>query len=259
MSTPWKGCFFSLLWVGSFNLLAEPATPACQQGIHILYHERIPYMQLTPRGITGLTASVVSDAFQLAGVNTVWKEIPPKRQLQRIKSDRPCECALGWFKTPERERYAKYSLPIYQDKPQVALVKSSNYQFTDGQTLPEVLSNPNLKLLVRDGYSYGQFIDEKLRQYHPSTKKVAYDNFKMLELIYYRRYDYFFIAPEEIKKLIQASAFQYQDFKSISFSDIPHGEKRYLICGMGVPDRILQALNQTLTDTDQYGSLEFSH
>ncbi|WP_159084841.1 hypothetical protein [Dongshaea marina] len=218
----------------------------CPRGVDVLYHERVPYMEKRADGIVGLVATPAAKAFSSLDIKVYWKEVPPKRQLLRVKSNESCTCALGWFKNSQREVFAKYSSPIYRDKPQVALIKSSNSRFSDGTQLKDTLLNHDLKLLMRDGYSYGSYIDKLIDKTRPAIKKVSYDNLKMLELIYYRRYDYFFISPEEIKTLIKHSSFQVNDFKSISFSDIPSGENRYIICSQKVPDKLMKELDESL-------------
>ncbi len=208
----------------SFSLSAQ-ADDVCQDEITMLYHERIPYVMKYRNSIEGVTGTPAVQAFENAGIQVDWQETPVKRQLIHIRNNTGCTCSVGWFKNKEREVFARYSKPIYQDKPQVAITSSKDKQLEPGKTLEHTLKNEKLTLLVKDGYSYGKYIDEKVQQVKPNTYTVSYENIKMLSLIYHQRYDYFFIAPEEVDPLVEASSFTSNDFKVVNFSDMPAGEK----------------------------------
>lgn len=152
----------------------------------------------------------------------------------------------------EREGFAKYTLPIYQDKPQVALMRADNDKIPAGSTIGDILANPQLNLLVKDGYSYGDFLDGKIKEYNPLRTVTTDENSGMLKMVYARHADYFLIAPEEAEGLIRTSEFDSQDFKFVHIADIPYGEKRYILCSKQVEDSIIEQLNTAIR---QYVSL----
>jgi len=55
-----------------------------------------------------------------------------------------------------------------------------------------------------------------------------------------RRNHYFFIAPEEVDDLIKAAELPIKDFKWIEFSNVPKGNKRYLLCSKQIEDQLLE-------------------
>lgn len=221
---------------------------SCEDKITMLYHERIPYAVTSNGSVQGLTATPVTLAFNKSGIDIDWIETPVKRQLLAIKMNKGCQCSIGWFKNSERETFARYSASIYQDKPQVAITSAHNKSLVSQRSLADALKNKQLSLLVKDGYSYGKFIDQKIQQYQPTTHSVLYENLKMLSLIYHQRYDYFFIAPEEVNYLIDASGFTRTDFKIIRFKDMPEGEKRYILCNKKVSEETIRRLNSNIAD-----------
>lgn len=224
------------------------ADDLCENNLEVIYHERIPYVVNANGTLEGLTATPAVAAFDKSNIKVDWKQTPVKRQLKIIKNNSKCICSIGWFKNPEREKFARYSTPIYQDKPQVAITSANNRGLTSGETLAKVLKNFRLTLLIKDGYSYGKFIDENIEKYKPTTHKVVYGNLKMLSLIYHQRYDYFFIAPEEVDTLVNTSEFKLKDFKVIKFKDMPEGEKRYILCSMKVPEKTILKLNANIAN-----------
>jgi uncharacterized protein (TIGR02285 family) len=214
--------------------------------IAVHYNERVPYQQTTGSGVVGLTADPATWSFNKAGLDFSWKKTSPKRQLKLLQNNEGCDCLVGWFKTPERLPFAKYSHAIYQDKPQIALARADNHTLQSDMTIDEILSNKKLKLLVKDGYSYGAFLDEKIAHHHPSVVKATGENVNMLKMIHKKRADYFFIAPEELTSLLELSGLPIADFKALTFPAMPVGEKRYILCSQRVEDIIVEQLNRAI-------------
>jgi len=100
----------------------------------------------------------------------------------------------------------------------------------------------------RDGYSYGSYLDSKIEEYQPEMERTTGENINMLNMVYNRRSDYFFIAPEEAENPIELSEYDQSDFKLIQFSDIPDGEKRYIIFSKQVDDEIIRRINVYLRE-----------
>ena len=105
--------------------------------ITIHYHERSPYYVTGPLGVYGLCSDPAKLAFKKAGIPFRWEKTPAKRQLDIIKNNRSRDCLLGWFKNSEREKFAKYSLYIYMDKPAIALARADNKEIIPGRPLEE--------------------------------------------------------------------------------------------------------------------------
>jgi ABC-type amino acid transport substrate-binding protein len=168
--------------------------------------------------------------------------------MKIIEDNEGCDCAVGWFKNPDREKFAKYTYHIYQDKPQIALAGADNEKLQNGITVDSVLSNPKLTLEVKDGYSYGSFLDGKIVQHKPVIDRTVNENINMLKKIHSKRADYFFIAPEEADGLIESSGLPKSDFKYVIFSDMPEGEKRYILCSQKVGDEVIEKLNTAITE-----------
>lgn len=235
----------------------EREQQAARSGTVILhYHDRKPYYFKGPEGVSGLCAKPAAAVFKEAGIPFRWQETPAKRQLDMIKANNRMECAVGWFKNPEREKFAKYTLPIYQDKPTVALARADNDRVLSRISIEQMFTDRGLRLLRKDGYSYGPFIDASITTYQPREVVTTADNFSMLKMIHSLRADYFFIAEEEAGQLITESSFSPSDFKYIHFSDMPEGNKRYIICSPKLPDELIERLNQSIRE---YGVTTGNH
>lgn len=220
--------------------------------ITLHYNERVPYQVTRPDGkVEGLTANPAQKAFDQAGLKIEWAKTPTKRQLIVIEKNEGCDCGIGWFKNSEREKFAKYTDAIYRDNPQIAITNSDNPALKDGMTVDDILSNKDVKLGIKDGYSYGMFIDQKIAAHHPVTDSTLGENDQMLKKVQAKRNDYFFMSPEEADSLIASSEFKKEEFKIVTFSDMPQGEFRYIICSRKVDDAVIQKLNAQITQQNR--------
>jgi hypothetical protein len=221
-------------------------TPKTDNLITLHYNERPPYLVTTETGVGGLTGDPATIVFEKSSIPFEWKQTPSKRQIHLLQQNKGRDCLVGWFKNVEREGFAKYTLPIYQDKPQIALARANNDKIPAISSVGDIFSNPQLNFLVKDGYSYGDFLDGKIKANDPVRTVTTVENSEMLKMVYARHADYFLIAPEEADGLIRTSEFDLQDFKFIHFTDIPSGEKRYILCSKQVEDPVIEQLNAAI-------------
>ena len=214
--------------------------------ITVHYHERTPYYVTTPYGVAGLCADPVAAAFKITGIPMKWEKTPPKRQLVLIEKNQSKDCIIGWFKTDEREAVGRFSVPLYQDKPMIAVTRAGVADIKSEILIERFLCDSKFTLLVKDGYSYGAYIDEKIEKWKPKLETTTGDNMDMLHMIEAGRADYFFITQEEADDLIRASGYPVDAFRYIRFSDMPPGNERYLICSKQVPEEVMQVINDAL-------------
>lgn len=228
---------------------SPPATLPAQSVAGLItlhYNERPPYLVTTDTGVGGLTGDPASLVFEKSGIPFQWEQTPSKRQIYLLQQNQGRDCMPGWFKNAEREGFAKFTLPIYQDKPQIALARADNDAIPAASTVAKLFANPKLVLLVKDGYSYGDYLDGKINELNPYRTQTTVENSGMLKMVYAHHADYFFIAPEEADGLIRTSEFDIHDFKQVHFTDIPSGEKRYILCSKQVDDSIIERLNSAI-------------
>ena len=235
-------------WLSAMLLGVATAAQA-NELITLHYNERAPYLQTLDNGdIAGLTATPAEQALRRAGIAFKWEKTPSNRQIQLLEKNAGADCMVGWFKNPQRELIGNYSLPLYQDKPTIGLALFSNINIDSGSSLEQVLQNRELRLLVKDGYSYGEYIDGLIHQLDPRRMKTTVENMNMLRMVALDRADYFFIAEEEASELIRQSEFEPGDFKYIRFSDSPAGGQRHLWCSKQVSQQSLNKINQAIAE-----------
>jgi len=212
----------------------------------IYYLERPPYYVTGPLGVYGVCVDPVKAALRQAGITAVWRRLPARRQLESIRANRRKIAAVGWFKTPERERFARFSSPIHQDKPLIALTLAANRKLHEPISLKTLLADRKLILLKKNGYSYGPRIDLLLSLLKPRIVTTDSRNLQMLAMIHSGRADYFFISEEEAEILTSTSGLLRSDFKFVHFSDPPAGNRRYLMFSRQVEESLIDRFDTAL-------------
>lgn len=211
------------------------------------YIQRPPYMTATGDGLTGLTGGPTFLAFKNAKIPFVLAETPFARQLHMLEINSGQDCMIGMFKKPEREVFARFTKPVYQDQPQVILTAAANEKrFARFASVTDLFNDKSMTLLVKLRYSYGVALDALIERYQPKVLATTDENLLMMKSIKLNQADYMFIAPEEAKVAIAAAGFVDSDFKQIRFKNMPDGEYRRIMCSKNVPDEIINKLNSAI-------------
>lgn len=232
-------------WLSAVCLLLA-GTLYADEPIDLYYNERPPYLVSAPDGsVSGLTATPAAEAFRDAGIAFQWIRLPTNRQLALLKDNHRPACAVGWFQNAERERFAKFTKPIYQDKPTVGMA-SGDFATPEKLSLTDLLNRHDVRVLIKDGYSYGPYIDNLLAAHRANLIVTPLDNIDMARMISARRADFMFVAEEEASSLLQQAGLNPLTFKVLRFTDMPMGEYRHIMCSKLVPDEVIQRLNAAI-------------
>jgi uncharacterized protein (TIGR02285 family) len=230
--------------VGLALLRAVPAT--AESELTIYYHERPPYSTKQPDGsVRGVLADITDTIMKTAGIAYRWRELPSARQIEMIQRNDAPVCAIGWFKRPDREVFAKFTAPIYHDPPSVIVARANDDRFAGAPTIDTLFRNKNLLLLIKTGYSYGAEIDAKMASERPNLRRDPSDNRAMLVMVSRKRVDYMIMPAEEAKVLL-ADPDLGKGIAIYPFGHPPQGEMRYLMCSRSVPDALIARINQAI-------------
>lgn len=189
-------------------LACAPVLTAAQTLV-LHYQERPPYSQVQPDGqVRGLVADPAVRALQQAGIPFVWARTPSQRQLALIQTEGAgLHCGIGWFRTAQRAALGRFSAALYRDPPLAALVRSAAWPAASASATT-LLAERQLRLLIKDGYSYGPRLDR--------------------------------LIAAEAQSLAAAG------LRQVSLSDEPEGPTRHLYCNLGVPAAWLESLDGAL-------------
>lgn len=221
--------------------------PTAADPVQVLVHERAPYYVISvPTSVGGLVGKPAADAFADSGVDYEWRITSANAQLNIVKADKRRACAIGWFKTAEREAFAKFTRPIYQGKPLVVVSRADNAQVLRHQTFSDLLGDRGIKMGGKLGYSYGTYIDTKMAALAPRLVTTSQSNDGMIRMLLGRRFDYMFATAEESSSVIEGVGTAAQDLVTVTMSDAPPGNKRYILCSKSVEDAVIDRLDAAI-------------
>ncbi len=224
--------------------IAKAASPT----LTVLYMDRRPYyFKKAGGGAGGFLVEISRLIFQEAGIPVVFKLSSPSRILWIIKHSSSPVCSIGWFRTKERLKFAKFSLPIYQNQPLVALtLRNLCSSFKHIHTLRELFQERKMRWGRLSSFSYGSIVDFMEYDLHPTTVSITGSQKLLIRMLVHRRIDYILISPEEVKFLIKESGYQMNRFCFICLRDISRGNKRYIMFSRNVPDSLIRKVNDAI-------------
>lgn len=219
-----------------------------QEKITLHYDERPPYLQSAADGSAfGLAATPASNVFRAAGIPFAWELSSMNRQMQLLKQNIGKVCMIGFFKTPEREAYAKYTKPIYRDKPSVVLARKNSAINFSGK-LEDALEVDGVRVMLKTNYVYGPYLDGLLAKAKANIVRSDSTNAMLLKLVKAGRADFMFAAEEEASYLMELMDPKSNELRMVRFAEMPEGEKRYISCSKQVPDEIIEKLNKLIAN-----------
>jgi len=176
--------------LGLAVVLAVSTTAFAAEPLQLLFQDRPPYYTSNTDGTKGgLVSGPVEKALTRAGIPFTWVHSSGKGQIETVRRGGEVVCTPGWFKKPEREEFAKFSDPVYRDRPQVVIARTDSRDVFGHRTLA---------------------------------------------------------APEEFESLADRLGIAGEDIAAIEMTDIPPGNKRYLMCSKDVADGIIDRFNEAL-------------
>ena len=213
----------------------------------VSYFERPPYYFSNRDQAAGFLIDLSKKIFADAGLEVVFISLPPARIIKTIKENRSPLASIGWFKKPEREQFAKFSQPIYQNRPIVLLTSNKlKKKFLPHQELTQIFMDDSLIMGKIGSFSYGPFVDDLLLRLNPQGQIIAKQQANLIKLIAKGRISYMLVAPEEISTLIGSADLKPADFYTHSLSDVPDGNMRYLIFSRLVEDEVIDQINRSI-------------
>lgn len=177
-------------------------------------------------------------------------EMPPKRIFMEIEANRQRICSFGWYLTPEREAYGKYSRSIHRDRPHLVLAGKHAESAVHQHSSLKSLLGSTLGLAVVDGVSYGPDIDRMIATFPGKVDKSLQPPVQVARKVALGRADFMFMDREDYDYLMQSDlGFRSDALVQIGFPDMPPGLKRYILCSRQVSDAEMAELNAAIAAT----------
>lgn len=230
---------------------ALAATPALQaaarEPILIEYRDKPPYSYTQNQQPKGLLIDKTAAIFKRAGLPYRLEEVPLKRILKDIQTAAKPTCSPGWYKLPEREQFARFSIAIHQDLPHVVLAAADAVAAVRAhRELRTLVRDPNLQLAIVDGVSYGPELDQVIADVPRVPLRATVTALQLSKMLGFGRADYMFIDQEDLGYLDRLGEVTGRGVQRVDFPDAPAGLHRYLMCSKNTDDATLARINDAI-------------
>jgi len=229
-----------------FFLVLLPTLACSEPPLKLQIVELPPYMIVnSATSIGGLVVDPTFAALRKAGIDFEWEVVPAVRQLVRIKNNQERICSVGWYKTPTRELFARFSHPIVVDSGYVAFA-NNNYNPREGIPIDGVLGDSKISVLIKNGFVYGEYLDAKFITMKARSEPVYVDMPLIFKMVEAGRGQITFAPLAEIRYYQDLGVVDKDRFHIITFKEIPSGFSRYLMCSLKVDNELINKFNNAL-------------
>ncbi len=222
------------------------SAPAAERALVVYYIPRPPFYLTGDDGRPrGIIVDIAKEVFWRARVAHRFKEAPCKRIIVNLKR-KEYACGIGWFKKPEREAFARFSAPIYRDRPLVAVVnKKKAARLPPKPTLNRLLDS-GLTIGVIDGFSYGPWADEGFERFKPKMEVVTGSQQTLLRMMALGRFDYALINAEEAEWRLENDPGLSARLEIKQIADAPEGNLRHIMFSLAVEKEVIERINAAI-------------
>jgi polar amino acid transport system substrate-binding protein len=245
--SPWKR--FAAIVPLLLAALGAPAQGASPRGLTVYYYERMPYYGEIDGRVSGFLAEIARLVLDDAGIPYTFEDAPATRVLENLKLPGDA-CALGWFRTPQREAIYAYSREaMYRDEPFWAIIDASKARLLPPRPAVEDILRSGWRLGLIEGYVYGPWLDEKIGVHAPESEivNIRNDSEIMYRMLANGRFDYMFASREESLFIIgHLGAEIGRRLALVELADAPAGNPRYFILSKGVDGAMLARIDASL-------------
>lgn len=230
-------------------LLLLPFPAQAGEEMDVLCIEKPPYYSSDSRGrIKGFLVDRAEKLFRQAGITPRLRSASSAQVLEAMRAPEP-SCSLGWFKTPERERFARFTLPIHTDHPLELLARASDAPLFQGlSTLAEVAASGRFVPGRIAGHSNGETVDAILAPLDSRTVFIQAEEAQLFRMLREGRFDFILTAPEETGHTLALLGMSPDDFLVLPLSDVPRGNTRHIMCSRSVPPEVIRRLDTAISD-----------
>jgi hypothetical protein len=237
-------------WLGGILVAADGAL-AADDAIRMLFRDKPPYSYIEAGVEKGFLLERTRAILSSAGVSARFEQMPPKRLFAEIEANQSAACSFGWYKIPAREVFARFSLPIHQDRPHAVLAnKAAAPRLATLGSLQEIARRPEFSLAVADGVSYGPELDALIKGFAGRVDRAVIPPLQVAQKVAAGRADFMFIDQDDLDYLKETDrAFDALGLASVPLRDAPAGLKRYILCNHQVPQEILARIDAAIRNT----------
>lgn len=213
----------------------------------VTFPEKPPYYYFVGSEPQGLLLDKARRIFAEAGVAASYEMRPAKRALFEVSQGTQPLCSLGWFRNPEREQYAQFSLPLHRDAAVRLLVPQRlEAEVKHYRSLQALLQQSTMRLGLVEGFSYGATADAQLKAFEHKVLRVPVTVKQLMQMVAHGRVDMALIDELEFTHRSKDIDLRGLELATVAFPDIAPGNQRHLMCSRAVEPVVMARINAAI-------------
>lgn len=221
--------------------------------VTVYYSDRPPFCQVD--GQTGPLIDLAKAVLTEAGLRGRFIELPPERIVDLLWRGPDDALALGWYRNPAREAFGRYSPPLYQEQPMVAVVGLRAATSLRVPVRWASLLGSGLTLGVPTGRSLGPVVDQKVRAQGLVPLETSNGIQGLLRLVAEGRMDYTLLPGEEARYYVDRDPELANRVQIIPVADALAGNLRYLFFPASLDPQVARRLDAAVDKVRQREAL----
>ncbi|GAB6887614.1 hypothetical protein JCM13304A_11120 [Desulfothermus okinawensis JCM 13304] len=178
------------------------------QKLKLLFFHRPPYYVYANKRASGIILERAILVLKKSGVPFEVKLSTPNRIIVSFKKGDKGLCSPGWFKTKNRLKWAKFSLPIFENRPLVVLTGKWNQRLIKKHKLTDIFRDRSCTWGKINNFSYGEEVEGYQRIFRPKIVNVDGTQLDLIRMLRFKRFSYMLISPEEVDFLISSAGYK---------------------------------------------------
>jgi len=212
----------------------------------VSWREKPPYYYNENGAAKGFMLERAKQIFDAAGIPARFVSEPQKRIWANFTHGVKNYCSISWYRLPEREAIAQYTIAVHTDQPHVILaVPAMAARVRAHPNLKSLLADSSLTLGVIDGVSYGTELDALMAVSKNKVMRRTVETAAMFRMLAIGRADFLFVDREDLGHLLAKNP-ELRSLVQLEFNDMPPGLKRYFVCSRDIPAATMQRLNRAI-------------
>lgn len=218
------------------------------EAIVLHYALRPPYTLAStdPHSLDGVAGKRIVDILRRAGIPYHLNKTPPLRQLDAVRDNKSRDCTYDWYKTPEREIYARFSEPFAQDSRYVYVTRKNSV--VNAPVSMSQIINSGLTMVRVSGYSYGADLDAVIKSGQIKTLITHGEEIELMTTIMRKRSDFGLLLADEVSYILRHNELLRAELRVYETSEMPEPEYTYFLCSHKVDNDTMSAFNQALLE-----------
>lgn len=228
--------------------LLPDAAFAADESVSVVFRNKPPYSYVENGVQKGFLLARAQQLFAAAGLRARFEEMPPARMWAELRANAAPLCSFGWYRLPEREAFARFSLPIHTDRPQVVLTRADMAPRLRRHTsFAALLQAGDQRFGVVDAVSYGPELDRLIAGARVPVSRVLDAPVRAIWMLAAGRFDFMIVDQDDLDfYLANTPDLKNQKLERVDFPDMPPGMTRHILCSRQVPEAWMQRLDDAI-------------